>query len=415
MPVWRNGSQGRGGAVTQTDCARTSWAWALCMLSLSCASGGAQKVERGASETASVNVRDATASPVRKQVVLAEGQGQLFQLFKNPDLVGADCSVLDTSHIIWPVQMGGPTYGALLNLDRETGELLASCGSVPNVGLPHETRYNMFFNMPDGRIVARLGLGGLVVVSEDVLIDCGLDCFSYDQSGSNDTPIQDADGRGPGSGALWNYSNGTFFRGSSFEYDEDDNRIALTFTVDGENGEAMQLPRNRDVVAVNSDGRRLTYSTFSWGNPEVASSRTYVTFAVDDMDGSNLAADFAWYPFGHFVHHLVVDGGFYVAVSSASRGRTVTSEPLTQLVFVSEDGISDRLGFFPVAQEQENVISEGMGGRLMPWDACLYSGVIDTDGDQRVLLRRCIDGTYEEVVRTSTCSVYENFCLIGGG
>lgn len=319
-----------------------------------------------------------------------DGQGGLSALFMDPALVGEDCTKLRRDHIIWPVHMGGSGFGALLNFDVNTGYLIASCGGIEFQGLPTENDWNLFAVTDNGTVFYGIEyfIGaprGTAILNPDRIATCGLDCFTYDGYQDNDTVLE-----GVGGHFVYNPSNNTIL-------------WPQTGTVADEDGNFLDRDDDAStasVLAINDSGRRLI------ANMEYA---YMVGFGVV-MPGEAPQTDGVLYPSApdDIVHYVAGPADdFYVALLSED-------ETYTSLIYVASDGQTTDLGRF-AADFNPNLVTEGLGGRLMPHDGCLYTAVVDQADQSRVLIRRCTDGTWEEFVRTPNCTPIKSLCIVGSG
>lgn len=324
-------------------------------------------------------------------------------LFADPTRVGTDCSQLDRDHLIWEVQMGGAVRGALLNLHRETGELLASCGALAVSGQPTETRFMPWALTDAGTVFYQLGasvagMGSQVaIMEEEPLAECTTNnCFTYEGFEENDRMLfPDYDPN--------DHLGDLEFSPARFFYNPGNDTVhwpaTETFaglTLDGEGQPVDYDPEIEDtrLAVFGPDGSRLTFvEAFNGG----------FTFHVK-RDGQPLVSDEQHHDGLRIASAIGVEDGFRVAIME----RDAMS---SYLISVDLDGTTTRLGDYPLDADPQWMAAP-RGGRLMPWDECLYTAVVDFNNDNPTITRRCIDGTYEAFFRTGPCITTLNYCIL---
>lgn len=320
-----------------------------------------------------------------------------MHLFNYPAFFGTDCDSLDRNHVIWPVAIGGA--GGVLNLDRQTGAVLASCGAVD---LDETVR--RFLVITDA---GALHNGGRITSSERIAtLPTGQYTFGnrYDYN----------DVRTGGDGTMF-YDRANRLVVFPTDIKELQFRSYQEIVVVTEAGNDLRERKDPvgNMLAAADDGNRLLYD----GDPDSGSFsfrvRAYETLSnLDDKGTRSLRDDTVTFEGvsdgvsyeGEIVSALGMESFFYVAIRQTGVG--------TSLVYIAADGTTTNLGMFP-ADPSDAIQVENNIGVLMPFDACLYAAANDTVLGGQVLMRRCVTGEYAELIRIPDCDPWRNFCLFG--
>ena len=329
-----------------------------------------------------------------------QGPGMpILAVHQNPLEAPMNCKGFDRNHLVIGARLGSGSEALALNVHRDSGTVLAACGAFGLRTAPHPNRWPEV-QVTDGGTMVYFNMDSLTahIQVPDTLDTCGDRCYSYTGFAENDIQLHEASAF-DAAGVLVQEETGLIV---VLGVDQSKSENVLVFDETGAQVPMeLLIPPFWTVLEfgtedVLTDRLLLRSETGGIGAAQEAAG----LFAIQSAGGPvrQDATDYSSY--GNVFDQVAVDSGFLVALGDADSAF---------LMHIDRAGTSTILGEYPAASDPETRLGNA-GGRLLP-NGCLYT---QARGPAKagLLIKRCPDGTYQELAGHPPCDPQSNICIV---